>query len=103
MAKNKNKQTFSETLRNSKRGFLIITLIFVALLCFYPGNNIFLWLSAKRGISVQERKIARYKKEIREMDSKIKELSLEKDSLEQFAREEFHFSEPGEDVYLIDE
>ena len=26
-----------------------------------------------------------------------------RDTLEQFAREQFHFAEPGEDVYIVEE
>ena len=43
----------------------------------------------------------RYRDEIEEMDRQIQMLTHEKDSLETFAREQFHFAEPGDDVYLI--
>jgi cell division protein FtsB len=34
------------------------------------------------------------------MDKAIKDLSCDRDSLEGFAREEFHFAAPGDDVYI---
>ena len=36
-------------------------------------------------------------------DKDINELKNNKDSLEKFAREQFHFAAPDEDVYLIKE
>ena len=47
--------------------------------------------------------LRRLQQEIMRMDSTITKLTGNKDSLEQFARENFHFAVPGEDVYLIDE
>ena len=44
----------------------------------------------------------KYQLEIVEMDNRIRELSGSRDSLEKFAREEFHFAVPGEDVYLVE-
>lgn len=41
-----------------------------------------------------------YQKEIREMDKQIKMLSTDRDTLEEFSRERFHFAAPGEDVYV---
>ena len=34
------------------------------------------------------------------MDKEIDLLTTNKDSLEKFAREEFHFASPGDDVYI---
>ena len=36
------------------------------------------------------------------MDAEIQSLTRSRDSLEQFARETYHFAAPGEDVYLIE-
>ena len=46
--------------------------------------------------------MARLQKEIEEMDSQIKGLSTNKDSLERYARENFGFAEPGDDVYIVE-
>lgn len=90
-------------LKSSKIGIAVIALLFVTLLCVYPDNNIFTWLEAKREIRTQERQMRRYQLEINEMQEKIKELTVDRDTLERFARENFHFAAEGEDVYLIDE
>lgn len=90
-------------LKSSKIGIVVIALLFVTLLCVYPDNNIFTWLEANREIRSQERQMRRYQLEINEMQKKIKELTVDRDTLERFARENFHFAAEGEDVYLIEE
>ena len=44
----------------------------------------------------------KYNKEILEMDSQIHGLTSDKDSLERYARENFGFAEPGDDVYVVE-
>jgi cell division protein FtsB len=43
-----------------------------------------------------------YRNEIEEMKRKVQMLESDKDSLEKFAREQFYFSVPGEDVYIVE-
>lgn len=50
----------------------------------------------------QEKLIERYSAEIKDMDRQIHGLTHSKDSLERFARENFGFAEPGDDVYIIE-
>lgn len=84
-------------------GFIIILAFFLGMLCLYPGNNVFTWISARRDIADQKRQMRRLDKEIISMQNEIDVLTGNKDSLERFARENFHFTAPGEEVYLIDE
>ena len=37
------------------------------------------------------------------MDDRIRSLTSSRDSLEKFAREHFHFAEPGDDVFIIED
>ena len=53
-------------------------------------------------INAQEQAIEQYNAEIEEMDKRFIMLKNVKDSLEKFAREQFYFSAPGEDVYVIE-
>ena len=55
------------------------------------------------GLLSQEKQIEQYTTEIEEMDRRIRMLRSDRDTLEKFARENFHFSEPGDDVYILDE
>ena len=53
-------------------------------------------------IQRQERQMEIYRREIREMDAEIDALTHNRDSLEKFAREQYHFAAPGDDVFIIE-
>ena len=44
----------------------------------------------------------KYREEIEAMNQNIEELKTNRDTLEKFARENFHFAAPGEDVYIVE-
>ena len=71
-------------------------------LTFGSGNNLIHWIGAKLEISSQEKQIEQYTREIKEMDRRIRMLRSDRDTLEKFARENFHFAEPGDDVFIVD-
>ena len=48
-----------------------------------------------------EKQIEDYKAQTKALDARIEDLTTNRDSLERFARENFHFAAPGEDVYII--
>lgn len=103
MAKRAKKHSFGSVMKSKYGGFIVIFIIFIVLLCVYPGNNLFTWIAAKREIRTQERQMRNYQLEIMQMQDRIEALTDDKDSLERFAREKFHFTEEGEDVYLVEE
>lgn len=88
-------------------GFFIfavsVTFAALAFLTFGPGNNLLHWVGAKIEIARQERRIREYRDSIEIMDSRIRMLTSDRDTLEKFARERFQFAEPGDDVFLVDE
>ncbi len=88
-------------MRGKAGGYIVITAVLAALLLFYPGNNLITWFKTRAEIRAQEKTIRRYQIEIMEMDARIRELATERDTLEKFARENFHFAKPGETVYLV--
>ncbi len=98
---------FKKILENKHRTFIIyavvVFLVFFILLCIGHGNNLLHWFDAKREIANQEQQIEMYIRENAEMDRRIEMLSNDRDSLERFARESFHFCAPGDDVYIIEE
>lgn len=96
------KKSIKEIMKSSWGGAIIIVMLFAGLLLFYPDNNLFTWLSAVKEIGQQKREIRQYQLEILQMQKRIDELTSDNDTLEMFAREHFHFAEPGEDVYLVD-
>lgn len=82
---------------------LITTSIFLFTWIVGPGTTVIHWAKTRITIARQESLIKELKRENAELDKKINLLKHDRDTLEKFAREQFHFSAPGEDVYLIEE
>lgn len=100
---NRDKDGRNDQKRSFFRYAIVATGLFVILVGFVNKNNIVRWVKAGLEINRQERLIEKYSEEIREMDGKIRSLTSSKDSLERYAREEFNFAEPGEDVFIVEE
>lgn len=81
----------------------ISTVAFVVIWIVGPGNTWIHWAKAGIEINRQEKLIERYHQEIEQMDKRINMLKTDKDTLEKFAREQFYFAAPGDDVYLLEE
>ena len=88
--------------RSFLRFFIIATAIFVVFL-FVKKDSVVRWIQAGFTLGKQERQIEYYRKDIDRLDRQIRMMSTDRDTLEKFAREKFHFAEPGDDVYLIEE
>lgn len=88
--------------RSFVRYAICVTAFFILMVGFVNQNNIVRWIKAGFEIRNQERLIERYGAEIKDMDRQIHGLTSNKDSLEQFARENFGFAEPGDDVYIVE-
>lgn len=89
--------------RKEQRSFIrftIIALAFAVVLLFARRDNVVRWVQAGFTISRQEREIERCREEIGAMEKRIEDLTTNRDSLEKYAREEFHFTRKGDDVYL---
>jgi len=90
------------------KGFFIYTAVitvvfFVLFFLILPGNNLINWLRAKADIRHQNAQIEYYNQQIEEIDKEINTLTTDRDSLERFAREQFQYAAPGDDVYIIEE
>ena len=83
--------------------FVIVVTVVVALwLLFFAHNSVLNWVKASVEEKNQEAEMARLQAEIQEMDREIDNLRNNKDSLESFARETYHFAAPGDDVYIVE-
>ena len=82
---------------------VVTTSLFVFLWIVGPGNTFVHWIKAGVEIRRQERLIEQYEAQNAEMEVRLKMLRNDKDTLEKFAREQFGFSVPGEDVYVIED
>jgi len=92
--------------KKEQRGFLrfviVATAIFLVVL-LVKKDNVIRWVQTGFELRRQKREIEYYQKEIRRLDSVIEGLSNNRDTLEKFAREQFLFAEPGDDVYIVEE
>ena len=68
---------------------------------FIDTSNIFVWFGDMGTVAQQERQKEYFKEAIKVTDEKLKELESNKDSLEKFAREQYLFHEPDEEVFVI--
>ena len=89
--------------KKEQRGFLrfviVSTAVFLVVL-LVKKDSVFRWVQAGFELRRQEKEIEYYKNEIKRLDSQIDGLSNNRDTLESYAREQFNFAEPGDDVYL---
>lgn len=77
--------------------------LFVILWIVGPGNTVIHWARSRSELRQQKRQMEMYNKEIEEMRRQVGMLESDRDSLEKFAREQFFFSAPGEDVYVVED
>ena len=96
-----------EAYRGPRRKFVwfvtLSTAVFLFVWIVGPGNTIIHWVKAGIETRQQERLIEQYEAQNAEMEIRLKMLRNDKDTLEKFAREQFHFAVPGEDVYIIED
>ena len=104
MARKKDKgNLFTHSDHNYFLPFVLIVTAVVALwLLFFSHSSVLNWVRANWEIKRQERQMDKYRSEIDAMDAEIRALTDSRDSLEEFARETYHFSAPGDDVFIIE-
>ena len=81
---------------------VITTGLFLVFWLVGSGNTFIHWAKAGLEIRRQEKVIREYEEQNAEMDRRIRMIKTDKDTLEKFAREQFNFAVPGEDVYVVD-
>ena len=77
-------------------------ILFIVLWLIGPGNTVIHWARSKSELRHQKQQMEFYQKEIEQMRRKVNMLQNDKDTLEKFAREQFYFAAPGEDVYIVE-
>lgn len=81
----------------------IATVFVIAYAVFFSPSSVVHWIQASHQLHQQNRQIEAYRREIRAMDKEIEMLSNDRDTLEEFARRNFGFAAPGDDVYIIED
>ena len=79
---------------------IFATLLFILWAGFLRKDSVRSWVKARMEFRSQEKEKAQYRQEIELMEHKMKVLSEDLDSLEQFARETYRFHAPGEEVFI---
>ena len=91
--------------RKEQRSFLryaIIATVVFLLFMFLKKDNLINWVQAGLSLRRQERQIEQYQRENEELDRRIRVMTGDRDSLERYAREQFFFAEPDDDVYITE-
>ena len=91
--------------RAEQRSFLrfaiVVTALTILFLCLRT-DNVLRWIQAGFTLRRQERQIEALKADNDRLDKEIQMLSSDRDTLETFARENFFFAAPGDDVYIVE-
>lgn len=81
----------------------VATVLILAFALFFSPSSVVHWIQAGRQFRQEKRQIEILSAEIRSMDKEIEMLSNDRDTLEEFARRNFGFAAPGDDVYIIEQ
>lgn len=103
-------QSLSENVRDLKERkpfwkimlnkYTLVSICFLVCICFIDRNSVGVLIRTEKTIVQQEEHISALESEISTLEQRINRLSSQKDTLEQFAREEYMFHEKDEDVFL---
>ena len=91
--------------RKEQRSFLryaIVATVIFLLFMLLKKDSIVSWVQAGVTLRRQRRQIELYQRENEELDRRIRMMTGNRDTLERYAREQFFFAEPGDDVYIIE-
>ncbi len=88
-------------LRFMTNKFVIVAAIFLFKILIWDSNNFVDWLRSMKIVREQEEQKIYYQEAIKQTNERLNELSSNRDSLEKFAREQYLFHEPDEQVFVI--
>ncbi len=86
-----------------KNKYFIVTIVFVVWVGFLDPNNFIQTLRLRQEIKELKANKLYYLREIEKTKRLKEELVTNKELIEKFARENYYFTRPGEELYLIDE
>ncbi len=88
-------------LRKILNKYTITIAVFLFFMFLGEKHNVRQRAKYKHEIEELEKEIEYYKSETARINERLKELTLENENLEKFAREEYLMKNPDEDVYVI--
>lgn len=98
---NREKDGTHKEQRSFFRYAMVATVLFLLFL-FLKKDNIITWVQAGFTLKQQDRQIENLERDNAALDEKIRMMKGNRDTLERYAREQFYFAEPGDDVYIIE-
>ena len=94
-----------EKYKDIRRSFWRYAAVLTALallFLFLKRDNLVRWIQAGMEIRSQQAQIEALEEENRLLEDSIRFLTSDKDSLEKFAREKYHFAQKGDDVFIVE-
>ncbi len=98
----KNIYQNSKVFRFIRNKYFLVTTFFVVWILFIDTNNLLVWWEDYKEVQEQEQQKEYYKEAIKWTDERLKELSSNRDSLEKFAREQYLFHNPDEEIFIVE-
>lgn len=82
--------------------FVLSIILFAIWMSFLDVNSWLIQNELNTEIDELQTSIEYYQEEIAKDEAQLKQLNSSDENLEKFAREQFHLSAPGEEIYLIE-
>ncbi|MDR1919483.1 MAG: septum formation initiator family protein [Tannerellaceae bacterium] len=94
------KEFYSKYLSKVSASWMVV-FVFVALTFVASDSNLYKHYTYTKQIHELEKEIKQHQEEIEANRKKLKDLQMNKEGLERFAREEYLMKKPDEDIFII--
>lgn len=98
-----NQHKFSRFRRIILNKYVVTLVGFFIFLIFFDNHNLISRWETSRKINSMEKEIKFYQSEIDKNKAKMNEMQTSDESLEKYAREQYHLKKDSEDVFIIKE
>ncbi|HNX11983.1 MAG TPA: septum formation initiator family protein [Paludibacteraceae bacterium] len=98
-----NQHKFSRFRRLLLNKYVVTLVGFFIFLIFFDNHNLISRWETSRKINSMEKEIKFYQSEIDKNKAKMNEMQTSDESLEKYAREQYHLKKDSEDVFIIKE
>ncbi|HPS11492.1 MAG TPA: septum formation initiator family protein [Paludibacteraceae bacterium] len=98
-----NQHKFSRFRRLLLNKYVVTLVGFFIFLIFFDNHNLISRWETSRKINSMEKEIKFYQSEIDKNKAKMNEMQTSDESLERYAREQYHLKKDSEDVFIIKE
>ena len=92
----------NKDIRRSFWRYAAVLTALALLFLFLKRDNLVRWIQAGMEIRSQQAQIEALEEGNRLLEDSIRFLTSDKDSLEKFASEKYHFAQKGDDVFIVE-